>query len=75
MKWPRLLEQFRDPFRLGGGIKLPQGRGGQRDAAFELPGVMSRGDGLFQDPAMIRTDPLGGVRHLIPQFEHAGQQR
>ena len=24
---------------------------------------------------MIRGDPLGGVRHLIPQFEHAGQQR
>ena len=23
---------------------------------------------------MVRLDPLGGVRYLIPQFEHAGQQ-
>ena len=23
---------------------------------------------------MVRVDPLGGVRHLIPQLEHAGQQ-
>ena len=68
-------EQLRDPDRLGDGIQLLEGRGSQRDPAFELPGVLGRGGGLFQDPAMIRADPLGGVRHLIPQFKHAGQQR
>ena len=36
---------------------------------------MGRGGGFFQDLAVIGGDPFGGVWHLIPQFEHAGQQR
>lgn len=59
-------EHLRDPDWFGGWVKLLQRRGGQRDAAFELPGVVRGGNGLFQHSGVIRADPHLRVRHLVP---------
>ena len=67
-------EQVRHPDRFGRGVELTQRRGRQRDPALELPGVMGGRHRLLEHAHVVRVDPLGGVRHLIPQLEHAGQQ-
>ena len=54
---------------------LPQRRAGQRDAALELPGVMRPRRSPLRGPHVVGADPLGGVRHLVPQLQDAGQQR
>jgi hypothetical protein len=65
-------EQVRHPDRFGRGVELTQRRGRQRDPALELPCVLGGRHRLLEHAHVVRVDPLGGVRHLVPQFQYAG---
>ena len=68
------VQQLRDPDWFGRGVQLLQRGGGEGGAALGVAGVVGRLDRLLQDLGVVGADPFRRVRHLIPQFEDAGDQ-